>query len=189
VSDQVIYFAINFSVPIIIGAGHLNLTKIDFDTAIPNKYCKIFCNDNELEDERLIKISTYPVKLYNFYGPTFIKNKKFNILKKFKYDSIADDREWWDIEEMELAPIVKITNRDHIWKALMIGQPFTCDFDHNYDLKTMGFKEYPWINEKVDEMFIRKNSYFINKHNKENFDKIVENNNNYAFFAKQVFTF
>ena len=71
----------------------------------------------------------------------------------------------------------------------MIGQPFTCDFDHGYNLKEMGFKEYPWINEKVDKMFVRKNSYYINKHNKENFNKIVKENNNYSIFAKQVFTF
>ena len=90
---------------------------------------------------------------------------------------------------MEKAAITKITKRDHIWKALMIGQPFIFDGDHGYDLKSMGFKEYPWINKKVDKDFIIKNSYYINKHNKENFNKIVKENTNYSLFAKQVFTF
>ena len=69
----------------------------------------------------------------------------------------------------------------------MIGQPFI--FKNDSNLNEMGFKEYPWINKKVDKDFIRKNSYYINKHNKENFNRIVKENNNYAIFAKEVFTF
>ena len=88
---------------------------------------------------------------------------------------------------MEKAAVTKIINKDHVWKALMIGQPFI--FDGDLNLNKLGFKEYPWINKKVDKTFVRKNSYFINKHNKENFNKIVKENTNYSFFAKQVFTF
>ena len=100
---------------------------------------------------------------------------------------IVDDKEWWDTTEMEKSAGVKVTNDWTLWKALMIGQPFI--YDGDIDVYNLGFKKYPWMNEKVDKMFVRKNSYYINKHNKENFNKIVEENNNYSIFAKQVFTF
>ena len=184
IADETISFIINFNVPIIIGAGHLDLKNTSLNTPIPVKYCKIFCNNTTSEDERLIGTNNYPIKLFNYHG----NNKsKFDVFKTYKHDSIIDEREWWDTKEMLNSYFTKITNKNNIWKALMLGQPFS--FDHDYDLEKMGFKLYPWANKKIDKLFIKKNSYFINKHNRENFYKMVENNNNYAIFAKEVFTF
>ena len=183
--DTAAFLASN-NIKIIVSCGHLTINKSLPNSPIP---FKILCNNSKSNDDRIISINSYPVKLWNFYGSHYIQDKKFNILKHLDHDIIIDDKEWWDTEEMEKSAVVKITDRDHIWKALMMGQPFICDFDHGYDLKAMGFKKYPWIDQDVDIDFVRKNSYYINKHNKENFNKIVKNNNNYAFFAKQVFTF
>ena len=186
-------FLASNNIKIIIGCGHLSINKPVFDSIIPNHlkkiHLKVLCNDSKLNDNRIISINSFPVKLWNFHGPRYIQDRKLNVLKNIDHDTIIDDKEWWNTEEMEKSAVVKITNKDHIWKALMIGQPFVCDFDHGYNLEEMGFKEYPWIKKKVDKMFVRKNSYFINEHNKENFNKIVKENNNYAIFAKEVFTF
>ena len=171
---------------IVFGCGHLTIKE-----SLPESMVifKVLCNNTNLNDDRIISINSYPVKLWNYYGSYYIHHRKFDVLKPIDHDIITDDKEWWNTEEMEKAAITKITKRDHIWKALMIGQPFIFDGDHGYDLKSMGFKEYPWINKKVDKDFIIKNSYYINKHNKENFNKIVKENTNYSLFAKQVFTF
>ena len=132
-------------------------------------------------------MNTFPVKLWNFHGSNHVQYRKFNVLRDIENDVIVDDKEWWDTTEMEKSAGVKVTNNWTLWKALMIGQPFI--YDGDIDLYNLGFKKYPWLNEKVDKMFVRKNSYYINKHNKENFNKIVKENTNYSFFAKQVFTF
>ena len=173
-------------IKIVFGCGHLTINKPLPESPV---IFKVLCNDTNLDDDRIISINSYPVKLWNFYGSHYIQHRKLDVLKDIDQDIIIDDKEWWNTEEMEKAAITKITKKDHIWKALMIGQPFIFDGNHGYDLKSMGFKEYPWINKKVDKDFIRKNSYYINKHNKENFNKIVKENTNYSFFAKQVFTF
>ena len=125
---------------------------------------KVLCNNTNLNDDRIISINSYPVKLWNYYGSYYIHHRKFDVLKPIDHDIITDDKEWWNTEEMENAAITKITKRDHIWKALMIGQPFIFDGDHGYDLKSMGFKEYPWINKKVDKDFIIKNSSRLDLH-------------------------
>ena len=179
-------FLCNKQIRIVFSCGHLTINESISDSPIP---FKILCNNSKLNDDKIISINSYPVKLWNFYGSHYIQHRKFDVLKHINHDVVIDDKEWWNTEEMEKSAVVKITNKDHIWKALMIGQPFICEFNHGYDLKAMGFKEYSWINEKVDKMFVRKNSYFINKHNKENFNKIVKENDNYAIFAKKVFTF
>ena len=180
-------FLLNHNIKIIVACGHLTLDNFKLETNISSTFLKVLCNDTDIKDDRFISINSYPVKLWNFYGSKYIEHRKFNVLKEPKYLKITDDREWWDTEKMEEASITKINKKEHIWKALMIGQPFI--FKNDSNLNEMGFKEYPWINEKVDKMFVRKNSYFINKHNKENFNKIVKENDNYAIFAKKVFTF
>ena len=177
-------FLCSKQIRIVFSCGHLTINK-----PLPESIVlfKVLCNNTSLNDDRIISINSYPVKLWNFYGPHYIQHRKLDVLKHIDYDTITDDKEWWNTEEMEKAAVTKIINKDHVWKALMIGQPFI--FDGDLNLNKLGFKEYPWINKKVDKTFVRKNSYFINKHNKENFNKIVKENTNYSFFAKQVFTF
>jgi len=177
-------FLCSKQIRIVFSCGHLTMNEPLPESMI---LFKVLCNDTNLDDDRIISINSYPVKLWNFYGPHYIQHRKFDVLKDIHYDIITDDKEWWNTEEMEKAAVTKIINKDHVWKALMIGQPFI--FDGDLNLNKLGFKEYPWINKKVDKTFVRKNSYFINKHNKENFNKIVKENTNYSFFAKQVFTF
>ena len=179
-------FLASYNIKIVISYGHLSIDKPIPKFIVP---FKVLCNSTTLDDSRIISINSYPVKLWNIIGQNYIDERKFDVLKNPKHDIIIDNSEWWNTEQMEEAAITRITKKENIWKALMIGQPFFCDFDHDYNLEEMGFKEYPWINEKVDKMFVRKNSYYINKHNKENFNKIVKENNNYAIFAKKVFTF
>ena len=43
--------------------------------------------------------------------------------------------------------------------------------------------------EANHKLFVKKNSYYINLHNKRLFHKIALKDDNYSFFAKQVFTF
>ena len=177
-------FLTNFNIKVVISCGHLSIDKPLPEFSIP---FKILCYNSSIDDDRIISINSFPVKLWNYYGSNYVQYRKFNVLRHIENDVIVDDKEWWDTTEMEISAGVKITNDWTLWKALMIGQPFI--YDGDIDLYNLGFKKYPWMNEKVDKMFVRKNSYYINKHNKENFNKIVKENNNYAIFAKKVFTF
>ena len=177
-------FLTTFNIKVVISCGQLSIDEPLPKSPIP---FKILCNSSSIDDDRIITMNTIPVKLWNFYGSNHIQYRKFNVLRDIDNDVIDDDKEWWDTTEMEKSAGVKATNDWTLWKALMIGQPFI--YDGDIDLYNLGFKKYPWMNEKVDKMFVRKNSYYINKHNKENFNKIVKENNNYSIFAKQVFTF
>ena len=177
-------FLTNFNIKVVISCGHLSIDKPLPEFPIP---FKILCNSSSIDDDRIISMNTFPVKLWNYYGSNYVQYRMFNVLRHIENDVIVDDKEWWDTTEMEISAGVKVTNDWTLWKALMIGQPFI--YDGDIDLYNLGFKKYPWMNEKVDKMFVRKNSYYINKHNKENFNKIVKENNNYAIFAKKVFTF
>ncbi len=176
-------FLVSNNIKIIISCGHLSIDEPISDSIIS---FKVLCNDSNLDDDRIISINSFPVKLWNFYGPHYIQHRMLNALKDVDHDIITDNKEWWNTEEMEKSAVVKIIKKDHVWKALMIGQPFI--YNGDFDLKKLGFKEYPWLNKKVNKIFVRKNSYFINKHNKENFNRIVKENNNYALFASQLFT-
>lgn len=183
--NELCVFSVNNNVPIIFGCGHKSINSL-----IPSTFpFKILCNDSQLDDNRIISINSYPIKLWNFYGPDYIEHRRFDVLKEPKVLEIVDDREWWDTEEMEKAAITKITNKDHIWKALMIGQPFIFDSETRNDyfkLDELGFKKYPWLSQDVDIDFVRKNSYYINKHNKQNFNKVVKENNNFVYFLSNL---
>tara|TARA_B100001057_G_C22862723_1_gene955239 strand:+ start:2583 stop:3371 length:789 start_codon:yes stop_codon:yes gene_type:complete len=177
-------FLASYNIKIVISCGHLSIDKPLPKFIVP---FKVLCNTTTLNDDRIISVNSYPVKLWNTIGQNYIDERKFDVLKDLQYDIITDDKEWWDTEEMEKAAVTKITQKENVWKALMIGQPFI--WNDYFELDKLGFKKYPWIDQDVDIDFVRKNSYYINKHNKENFNKIVKENNNYAIFAKKVFTF
>ena len=92
----------------------------------------------------------------------------------------------------------------------MLGAPFIWNSDKKLKtyFESFGFKMYPWIDYSFDgnpkkvkkelkrllnidniRLFVKKNSYYINLHNKRLFHKIALKDDNYSFFAKQVFTF
>tara|TARA_B100001989_G_C24547365_1_gene471848 strand:- start:1617 stop:2522 length:906 start_codon:yes stop_codon:yes gene_type:complete len=183
---------------------------------IPSKSLKILVNESEIKNDYIVSINAFPAKLYNFFGWKLHYDyfEAFNVLQPLDKDYYVskDDTlsQWFETWQIRSSAISVLDKKVEYWKALMLGAPFIWNSDKKLKtyFESFGFKMYPWIDYSFDgnpkkvkkelkrllnidniRLFVKKNSYYINLHNKRLFHKIALKDDNYSFFAKQVFTF